>query len=86
MINPDLVSNAPSGDVANAAMAVVDALQVRFKAEVQMLGLTAAFLLLAKRNKQNPNDLFETINNVMNGVEGRRPEFRAVEMYIDKEM
>ena len=85
MFNPDRVSNADEGEVANAAMTVIDALQVRFTSEVQMLGLSAAFLLMAQRHKQHPGDLFLTINNIMNGVEGKRAEFKALEMYMENE-
>lgn len=85
MLNSDKMGSANEGLVANAAMTVVDQLQ-RFTPEVQMLGLTAAFMLLAKHHKQHPGDLFLTTDNIINGVEGKRPEFRAVSMYMENEL
>lgn len=85
MINHDRLTMADEAVVANSAMKVVDTLQ-RYTPEVQLLGLAASFLLLAKHHKQNPNDLFLTINNIIHGVEGKRPEFAAVEMYMENEL
>ncbi len=85
MLNHDRLNNADEAAVANSAMQVVDALQ-RFTPEVQMLGLTAAFMLLAKRHRQHPGDLFLTTDNIIHGVEGERPECRAVEMYLENEL
>lgn len=85
MLNPDKMGSADEGAVANAAMTVVDQLQ-SFSPEVQMLGLTAAFLSLSKHHKQHPGDLFLTADNIMNGVQGKRPEFAAVDMYMENEL
>lgn len=84
-INRDLLVSADAARVCNSAMAVIDRLQ-DFTPEEQMLGLTAAFMLLAKHQKQNPGELFLITDNVVNGVEGKRPEFRAVEQYMRDEL
>lgn len=84
MLNPDALNNADVGLTANAAMAVIDRLQ-DFTPEVQMLAMTASFVLLAQRHKQRPSDLFVTADNVINGAEGKRPEFAAVAHYLENE-
>lgn len=84
-INRDRVVSADAAGVSRSAMQVITSLQ-NHPTEEQMLGLTAAFLLLCKHHKQNPGDLFLIADNVMNGVTGRRPEFHAVQMYMENEL
>ena len=82
--NPDVFGNVPARDSANAAMAVIDALQ-SFRPEVQLAGLASAFKLAAERVGIRPTDAFTVSGNLMNDVEGRRPEFAAVAEYMKQE-
>lgn len=82
--NPDVFGNVPARESAQAAMSVIDALQ-QFRPEVQLAGLAAAFKLAAERFDCRPTDAFTVSGNLMNDVEGKRPEFRAVAEYMEKE-
>lgn len=85
-INQDDFNSADPNEVSKAAMSVVDALQLRFGPEVQVLGLAAVFLTMAKVFNLHPGDTFQTTDNVMCGLAGRRPEFDAIEAYIRGEI
>lgn len=85
MLNRDVLGSIPSPQVANAAMTVIDRLQ-DFTPEAQMLGLAAAFQLLADHNKVSAPELFAFSDRIVNGVSGYRPEFRAVAMYMENEL
>lgn len=84
-LNRDLMNNANPILVGRAAMTVIDRLQ-DFDPETQAVGFAAGFLMLAKRFNVQPQDLFETAQNVMNGMDGKRPEFKAVESYLGVEL
>lgn len=70
---------------ANAAMQVIDSLQP-YTPEEQLMGLTAAFMLLAKAAGMRPNDMFTFADNLMHDANTKRPEFLAVEQTIREEL
>lgn len=80
----DRFANVNERETATAIMGVIDALQNKTP-EVQVAACTAAFKLACKRFKQIPQNLLTIINNLMNDNAGRRPEFKAAEMYMEKE-
>ena len=84
-LNKDQMNNADPVQVGRAAMAVIDAVQ-DLTPEHQALGMAATFMLLCDRFKVKPQDVFETSQNVMNGVAGERPEFAAVQSYLKEEL
>lgn len=85
MLNRDLLTNVNPTEAARGTMIIIDAIQ-DLPAGVQQAAITAAFLGISKHNKMRPVDAFEIINNVVNHVDGKRPEFKAVDMYIEKEL
>ena len=84
-MNPDLLNNADVQTVARGAMAVVDTLQ-SMQPHVQIAALSACYLLLCERQGQNPTTAFSVLTNLMNYADSRRPEFRAVAMYMEHEL
>ncbi len=71
--------------MANAAMAVLIAIQDLPQHE-QVAAPAAVVLLLAEHFGLTPQDIFTPITNIMVHAETRRPEFRAVAMFIEEEM
>jgi hypothetical protein len=85
MIDRDKLNMAPATAVGNVSMAVIDAVQ-GYPAEQRALGVAHAFLALCERFDLRPNDTFLTVQNILNDVQGPRPEFRAVKSYLREEM
>ena len=85
MLDQDKMNMADPVLVGRGSMAVIDALQ-DFDAETQVMGMAASFMLLCDRFDVRPNDIFQTVQNVMNGVAGKRPEFEAVQSYLAGEI
>lgn len=81
----DALRNADVRQSGNAAMATIDAVQLRPPA-VQLMGITAAFLLLSKAYGMRPTDLFTYADNLMHAADKKRPEFRGVAAYIENEL
>lgn len=79
------LGNADVNESARAAMGVINALQ-HFRPEYQMAGLTASFLLLCDELQVRPAEAFSYVQKIMNHADGRRPEFRAVKMYLENEL
>lgn len=82
----DLVGNAPLKDASMAAMSIIDAVQNCKDNGVKVLGLTAAWLLIVESSGISVSDLLAYSRNCINTAEGRRPEFKAVESYINNEI
>lgn len=82
----DLTGNAPLVDCAQAAMSVADALQRAPHRGAQLMGVATSFLIMTACAGLTPSDLMGMARNCMNTAEGRRPEFAAVEDYINKEI
>lgn len=85
MIDRTRLMNMAVTDASRAAMQVIDALQ-HHRPEAQAVGACAAFLLLAEASGIPAQDLFTATKNIINGAEGKRPEFAAVEMYVQQEI
>jgi len=81
----DLMNNAGQGRVANAAMATITKLQDYGPGE-QLNAAAAVFLLLADSYGVAPGDAFAATKSLMNGADGRRPEFAAVQEYLEREL
>lgn len=85
-MNRDLFNNANPRRVAQATMAVIDATQRGFQPHEQMHAMAASFLMLAEHWGVPAQDLFTATKNLMNDQEGKRPEFAAVQMYMENEL
>jgi len=85
LLDKDKMNSADPLLVGRSAMTTIDALQ-DFDPETQVMGMAACFLLLCDRFKVQPGDVFQTTQNVMNGVAGKRPEFEAVQSYLAGEV
>lgn len=85
MFNRDTFANVSVQEAATATMSIIDSIQ-DLGAGVQQAAITAAFLAVTKHNNISPLDAFEITNNVINHAQGKRPEFAAVDMYVEKEL
>lgn len=82
----DLAGNAPLTQASGAAMSVADAIQHTPHKGARLLGAASAFILMADNAGIHVSDLMAMARNCMNDAEGRRPEFKAVEEFIVKEV
>ncbi|WP_370791258.1 hypothetical protein [Bilophila wadsworthia] len=82
----DLMGSVPLKDAARATMSVADALQHSPLKGARLMGLTCAFLMAAESAGLPVPDLMGMARNCMNDGEGRRPEFRAVDDFINNEI
>jgi hypothetical protein len=80
------MNNAGPRRVANAAMTVIDRLQIDFKSHEQVMGVAATFLILAEHFGIPAQEIFTATKNLMNGMDGKRPEFAAVMEYVKHEI
>lgn len=85
LLDRDALNNADVGDVANCAMAIINATQ-DMRPQNQVTGLAAAFLLVCERFGVSAQDAFAVISNIMNHADGRRPEFAAVKQFMEEEL
>jgi len=85
-IDPDRLSNIDLREASNAAMAVIDATQIRFSKEAQLVGLCAAFRIIAEDQGLSVPELMGRVTTIMNWADGRRPEFAAVQAYVREEL
>jgi len=81
----DLLANIDLTDATSSTMHVINALQ-QLQPHEQVLAVTATFKLLIERYCIRPQDAFTIADNVMNHAEGRRTEFKAVELYMENEL
>jgi hypothetical protein len=85
MFNRDKMMTADHQRVAQAAVQVIDRLQVRFPSEIQVLGAATVLVLLAAHFGVRPSDVFDAVDNMRRDVNSA-PEFQAVQMYIEREI
>ncbi len=85
MIDPLKINNAEPAEVARACFKLLDGMQ-NYQPHIQVLAAAAVFTALAVHHKQQPQDVFTIIANMMNTKEGRRAEFKAVLDYIKYEI
>lgn len=84
-LNRDIMNMAGPRDVAMASMTVLDRLQ-DFRPEIQIMGAAAVFLELAEFLGIPAQEAFTATKNLINGDEGKRPEFRAISDYLNGEL
>ena len=83
--NTDQMHNAPLQRVAQTTMGVLNAIQDE-PAHIQVLAAGALFHRLTQHYAVSPRSVFTAVENIINGAEGRRPEFKAVDAYIQNEL
>jgi hypothetical protein len=84
-MNRDLFNNANPRRVANATIACLDRLQ-DYQPHEQMLAAAALFVSLADHWKLPAQDAFTVVKNLMLHEDRRRPEFGAVQLYMQNEL
>ena len=82
----DMAGNAPLVQTSRAAMSVVNSIQNIEHRGSRLLGLAVAALIAVEASGLSPADLFAYARNAMNDADGRRPEFRAVDEYVRREL
>lgn len=81
----DAFVNVNLKEVSRASFSIIDALQ-SYSAETKVAALCAVFKLYSDFVDMRIPEAFEVVNNIMNHGEGRRPEFKAIESYLEHEM
>jgi DsbC/DsbD-like thiol-disulfide interchange protein len=71
--------------VASASIMVLDGLQ-SYRPHVQVLSAAAVFLSLCENLGIPAQEAFSTTKNIINGTDGKRNEFKAVDAYIKGEL
>ena len=84
-IDQDKFNSANPVRVGHSAMSMIDAAQ-DYEPEYQVLGMAMVFLQLCDRFDLQPANTFLTVQNIMNGVAGERPEYGAVKDYLAAEL
>ena len=84
-MNRDLLNNASPRRVANACIDVLDRLQ-NYQPHEQIMAAAALFLSLAEAARVPAQDVFTATKNLINGVDGKRVEFRALDAYVRNEL
>lgn len=82
----DLTANAPVRETANAAMSVINALSGRDSPGVRLLGITVAFRQMQWASGLNAFDLLCYADSAIREHGSHRPEFAAVQEYIEREI
>ena len=80
----DHMLNVNHQSVANAVMAIVDALQ-HTKTETQITSSGIIFLMVCERYGIKPREILNIVDNILNRHEGRRAEYEAARMYMKHE-
>lgn len=81
----DRFKNADPFAVATGCIAVVDAIQNMPK-DVQLAALTATFALVCERFDVDRREALVVAERMMHDAVGRRAEFRAAALYVQKEL
>lgn len=76
---------ADTTEVTRSTMAIIDAIQDR-PARTQVPAICAAFVLALECAGMNVGDALTISKNIINDADGRRPEFKAIEDYINNEL
>lgn len=85
-MNYDTLVNAPSEEVAQVAMQLVDRLQAS-PPSLQCAGLAAVFLAACRVHQTDPADVLTVAQNMLaDTIHGERPEFRALRLYARHEL
>ena len=78
-------NNVDVHQAANATMQLIDGIQ-SVPSHLQVFAVTAAFQLLTERFDIHAQSAFSVAHNVMKHADGRRLEFKAIEMYLENEL
>lgn len=84
-LDRDRLNHAAPADVAEAAMAVIDALQTR-RPEAQAAGAAVAFLAVCEHFRVEPQDVMVVTKNILAARKDSTAEFRAVVAYVTEEL
>ncbi|MGN6548398.1 MAG: hypothetical protein ACTHJ3_00675 [Pararhizobium sp.] len=84
-LNRDVMNTASPRLVAMASMQTLNGLQ-DFRPEVQIMGAAAVFLQLADHLGIPAQEAFTATKNLINGDDGKRVEFRAIDDYMKGEL
>ena len=84
-MNRDLFNNADLGDVCRGSMAIISTIQ-EMKPHTQMASMAATFLFLCERWGMPAHEAFTAVKNMINGADGKRVEFLAVQSYMEHEL
>lgn len=71
--------------VAGATLQTLNGLQ-DFPPEIQIMGAAAVFLQLAEAMNIPAQEVFTATKNLINGQDGKRPEFLMIDDYIQGEL
>lgn len=81
----DKRNQANPAQVARAAFTIIDAMQ-EIPDEVKLLGAAAAFLSLSEFLGEPAQDTFAVTKNIINGTDGKHPQFVAIDDYLNGEL
>lgn len=84
-LDRDIMNMAAPRDVARASLATLNALQ-DFRPEIQIMGAATVFLSLAEHLGIPAQEAFSVTKNLINGDDGKRPEFKGVDAYMKGEL
>lgn len=84
-LNRDKINMARPREVAAAVMMTLNGLQ-DYTPEIQVMGAAAVFLELAEALDIPPQEVFAATKNLINGQDGKRAEFTAIQDYIQGEL
>lgn len=84
-LNRDVMNMAAPRDVAMASMGVLNSIQDH-RPEIQIMGAAAVFLSLADHLGIPAQEAFTATKNLINGDDGKRAEFRALDAYMEGEL
>lgn len=82
----DAFANAPVADVAEAVVAVINAVQT-VEPAIQAHAVALAFLLITQQYRVEPQDVFVVVKNLMaSNAAGHSIEYRALLDYVENEL
>jgi hypothetical protein len=84
-LNKDKINMARPREVAASVMMTLNGLQ-DYTPEIQVMGAAAVFLELSEALGIPPQEVFTATKNLIAGQDGKRPEFTAIQDYIQGEM
>lgn len=82
--NTDVMNMAAPRDVARASMQTLNGLQDH-RPEIALMGAAAVFLQLAEHIGIPAQEAFTATKNLINGDDGKRVEFLAIDDYMKGE-
>ena len=77
-------TNADKRETANMAIDMLDKIQDEPK-EIQSAGLIVLFKIMVDLYDLNVSEVIGIAGNIMSNIDGKRPEFKAVEEFMRNE-